>query len=98
MLILGVPIVAQWKRIQLVSMRMLVQAMALLSGLGIQHCHELCVGHRHGLDSSLLWCKLAVAAPIQPLGWELPYATGEALKTKQKTKNKKQKNAHPDLH
>ena len=31
----------QWKQIQLVSMRMSVQPLALLSGLGIQHCHEL---------------------------------------------------------
>ena len=30
----------------------------------------------------------AAAAPIQPLGWELPYASDVALKGK-KTKNKK---------
>ena len=27
-----------------------------------------------------LWCRLAAAAPIGPLPWELPYAVGEALK------------------
>ena len=27
-----------------------------------------------------LWCRLAAATPIQPLPWELPYATGVALK------------------
>ena len=27
-----------------------------------------------------LWCRLAAAAPIQPLAWELPYATDTALK------------------
>ena len=31
-----------------------------------------------------LWCKPAAAAPIQPLAWELPYATGVALKKKKK--------------
>ena len=40
------------------------------------------VGHRHGLDPMLLWlwCRLAAKAPVQPLTWELPYATGVALK------------------
>ena len=27
-----------------------------------------------------LWCRPAAAAPIQPLAWELPYATCAALK------------------
>ena len=31
-----------------------------------------------------LWHMLAAAAPIQPLGWELPYAMGVALKRKKK--------------
>ena len=29
-------------------------------------------------------CRLAAAAPIQPLAWELPYAAGAALKKKNK--------------
>ena len=29
-----------------------------------------------------LWCRLATAALIPPLAWELPYATGAALKNK----------------
>ena len=33
---------------------------------------------------------MAAAAPIQPLGWELPYATGAALQ-RQKEKRKKKK-------
>ena len=37
----GVPIVVQWKRIRLVSMRMWVRPLASLSGLMIQRCHEL---------------------------------------------------------
>ena len=35
--------------------------------LGIQCCHER-------------WYRLAVAAPIRPLAWELPYAAGGTLK------------------
>ena len=33
------------------------------------------VGHRHGLDPTLLWlwCGLAAIALIQPLAWEPPW-------------------------
>ena len=31
-----------------------------------------------------LWCRLAVVALIRPLAWELPYATGMALKEKKR--------------
>ena len=37
-----VPIVVQWKQIRLVTMRFQVRCLALLSGLRIWHCHELC--------------------------------------------------------
>ena len=40
-----VPVVAQWKRIRLGTMRLLVQFLASLSGLRIQCCSEL-------------WCRL----------------------------------------
>ena len=34
-----------------------------------------------------LWCRLAAVAPIHPLAWEPPYATGAALeKTKRPRK------------
>ena len=40
------------------------------------------VGCRRGSDLAWLWLwhRLAVAALIQPLAWETPYATGVALK------------------
>ena len=43
-------------------------------------------GRRFGSDpvSLWLWCRLAVVAPIQPLAWEGPYATGAELKRKKK--------------
>ena len=45
---------------------------------------------RHCSDPTWLWQWLwpAAVALIQPLAWELPYASGAALKSK--TKNKKQ--------
>ena len=48
------------------------------------------VGRRHSLDLALLWLwrRPAAAAPIRPLAWEPPDATGVALK-RQKTKNKR---------
>ena len=51
------------------------------------------VGHRHSSDLALLWlwCRPAATTPIQPLSWELPYATGVALKDKKKKKKKKPK-------
>ena len=40
------------------------------------------VGHTPGLDLTLLWLcrRLAAAALIRPLAWEIPYAVGMALK------------------
>ena len=48
------------------------------------------VGLRCGSDPALLWpwCRLAAVAPIWPLAWECPYASGAALKSKKKKKNK----------
>ena len=52
------------------------------------------VGYRCGLDLALLWLwyRQVAAAPIQTLAWELPYASGVALKRnppKKKTKKTK---------
>ena len=48
------------------------------------------VGHRCGLDLSLLWLwhRLAAVALIRSLAWEPPYAEGVALKSKKKKKKK----------
>ena len=89
--IVVVPIVAQWKQIQLETMRLWVRSLATLSGLRIWHCCELWCRSRHGSDPALLWlwCRLAAVAPIRSLAWKPPYAVGVALKSK--TKNPKQK-------
>ena len=59
------------------------------------------VGHRHGSDLALrwLWCQPTAAAPIQPLAWELPYATNVALKRKKKNfkTNKQKASRGPDF-
>ena len=46
------------------------------------------VGHRHGSDLGLLWHRPVAVLPIRPLAWELPYATGAAIKNKLKLKLK----------
>ena len=48
--------------------------------------------HRCGLNPALLWlwCRPTAAAPIRPLAWELPYASGAALKSKKKNGNGRQ--------
>ena len=46
------------------------------------------IGRRFGSDPPLLWlwCRLAAAALIRPLAWELPgYVVGAALKSKKQT-------------
>ena len=76
---------AQWKRILLGTTRLRVGSLASLSGLGIWCCRELWYRLQMQLRS-----HIAVAL-VQPLAWEHPYATGEALKSKNKHKNKKEK-------
>ena len=67
-------------------MRVHVRSLALLSGSVNWHCHELWIGHGCGSDPELLWlwCKPTAKALIRPLAWELPYASGVALKKKKK--------------
>ena len=68
-----------------VSVRMQVQSLALLSGLRIQHCHKrlrLQMQLGSSIAIAMLWC--AATAPIQPLAWEIPCATGETVRRKEK--------------
>ena len=79
-LIAGVPIMAQWKRIQIGTMRFRVRSWASLIEFSI--AVSCGVGCRLGLDPALLWlwCRPAAAALIRPLAWEPPYAMGAAPK------------------
>ena len=60
-------------RTQLVSMRMQVRSLALLSELRIWRL-------------LWLWCRLAAVALIWPLAWEPPYVVSTALKRPKKKK------------
>ena len=68
---------------------MRVRSLASLSGLRIQCCLELWCRSKTWLGPSVAVavCRPVAAAPIQPLAWELLYASGVALKS-QKIKNK----------
>ena len=66
-------------------MRMQVRSLALLSGLRIWHCYEQS-GDGSYLALLWLWHRPAAVAPISPLAWELPYATGAAQEKKRKEK------------
>jgi len=80
--------VAQQKRKQLVSTRFDPWPHSVGWGSGV--AVSCGVGCRCGSDLALLWlwCRSAATAPIPPLAWELPYATGAALK---KTERKRRK-------
>ena len=75
----------EWKQIQLGTMRLRVQSLALLSGLRILCCCELQCSPQIWLRShiSVALCRSAAIAPIKPLAWELPYDKGMALKRQQ---------------
>ena len=79
---MGIPLVAQSKRIQVVSMRMRVQSLALLRGLRIRQSCKLWQKSQTRSDPMLLWLwhRLAAGALIQPPARELPYAAGMAIK------------------
>ena len=57
------------------------------------------VGHRHGSDLALLWlwCRLAATAPIEPLAWAPPHASGAALKRQKKKKKERSQRAVSSL-
>ena len=78
-------------------MRIHVQSLALLSGLRIQRCCELCgIGCRRGSDPVWLWLwyRPAPTALMRPLAWEPPYAPCEALKSKKQKPLVKISNSH----
>ena len=65
-------------------MRTRVRSLASLSGLRIRRCQDLWCRSQMWLGSDV--AVAAAVAPVRPLAWEPPYATGVALK---KTKKKK---------
>ena len=63
----------------------------LFSGLRIWPGHELRCRSQMWLGSGMAVAVASAAALIQPLAWELPYATGAAPKSKNKNNNNKKK-------
>ena len=49
----AVPVVVQWKRMQLGTMRLQVQSLASLTELRIWHCRELCCRSQTRLGSGI---------------------------------------------
>ena len=51
------------------------------------------VGQRFRSDLALLWlwCRPADTAPIRPVVWESPYASGAALKRERKREREKER-------
>ena len=85
----GVPIVAQ----QVKNLTSVHEDVGLIPGparwiKGLALLQGVALGCKCCSDSTLLWlwlwCRLAAAAPVRPLAWELPYATGAALKRQKK--------------
>ena len=85
----GVPIVAQWKQIQLVSMTMRVQSLASLSGLEIWHCRELWYRLQTRLRSCVAVAVVQAGSCISPKT-SICHGYGPKKK-KEKRKEKKRK-------
>ena len=72
------------QRLQLGTLRLQAQSLALLSGLRIRRCRELC-------------CRPASTAPIQPLAWEPPCAMEAAQEMAKRQKKKKPQKKYSQL-
>ena len=85
---------AQWKRIQLGTMRLWVRSLASLSGLRMQRCHELwCRSQmllRSGVAVALVWAG-SNSSDWTPMDWGPPHAMGAALKRQKDQKKRKKK-------
>ena len=75
---IGVPVVAQWVE----NLTRIHEDVCLIPGL--TQWASCGIGCRCGSDLVWLWLwrRLAAIAPIRPIAWELPYATGAAVKRK----------------
>ena len=76
---------AQWLMNPTRNLRLRVQSLTLLSGLGIQRCRELWCRSQTQLRSRVALAVAGSCSDSTP-SWEPPYATGEALKSKKRKK------------
>ena len=92
----GVPVMVQWKQIQLVSTRIWVRSLASLMGQGSSVSRSCGGGCRHGSDPMWLWHRPSALAPFPPLAWELQNVASTFLKSnKTKQNNTKQNKTKP---
>ena len=89
----GIPLVAQWKPIRLVSMRMWVRSLAPSVGQGSSVAMSYSVGRRCGWDPAWLWLWLWLEAttPVgcPSLGTSIYCRCGPKKKKKRKKKERK---------
>ena len=92
----GVPTVAQWLMNRLGTMRLWFDPWPRSVGRGSGVAKSWGAGCRCGSDPTLLWLwrRPEAAAPMRPLAWEPPYATGAALEKAKRPKKKKKKIIH----
>ena len=82
----GVPVMARRKRIRRGTMRVRVWSLASLSGLRIRYCRELWCRSQMWLGSGIGVAALQAGScsSNSTPGWESPYASSVALKSKNK--------------
>ena len=91
---LGVPVMAQWKRIRLVSMRMWVRSLASLR-TGIQRCHELWYRSQKQLESHIAVAVVKASScssnPTPILGRSTCHGCGPKKQKKKKKRRRRRK-------
>ena len=75
---------ARWLRTRHSVREVVCLITGLTQRLRIQCCHKLQYSSQMRLGSGVAVAVASVAAPIQPLAWELPYVAGAATKRKKK--------------
>ena len=88
----GVPVVAQQKRIRLGTISLRDQFLALLSGIGIWHCHEEWCRLQMWLGSCVAVAVVSVGSCSSDLTPSLGISTCQECGPKKKNKKKKKKN------